>query len=216
MKTAGLQVLSLILVLSLTALACAAPGMVDDLLNPLPSDDFSKESSGWGIGTDSQSSVEYVDGGLQMIVYQPFFVTWSNPNTEVYENVHIEAGVKNASTDPKAFFGILCNEQIATTAFYYVGVSPNGYYAFIESTVTGDKYLKEGTSELISGSADSVRLGLDCSVNTLALYVNGQLVDSTSAGSLPGGSLGLFAATDELSNGANVTFDDFAVTPLGE
>lgn len=216
MTTAVLKVLSSILVLSLMALACAAPAVVDDLLNPLPSDDFSKESSGWGIGTDSQSSVEYVDGGLQMIVYQPFFVTWSNPNTEVYENVHIEVGVTNASTDPNAFFGILCNEQVETTAFYYVGVSPNGYYAFIESTVTGDKYLKEGTSELVSSSADAMRLGLDCSTDTLTLYVNGQVVDSTPADSLPSGSVGLFAATDELSNGANVTFDDFTVTKLGE
>ena len=63
MKSAGLKVFGFIIVLALAALACAAPSM-DSILNPLPTDDFSSDSSGWGTGTDADSSVEYANGGL--------------------------------------------------------------------------------------------------------------------------------------------------------
>lgn len=216
MKSAGSRVFGFIIVLAFAALACAVPS-VDSLLNPLPNDDFSNDTSGWGTGTDMQSSVEYKDGGLQFIVYEPFYVTWSSAGSESYENIHIETSVTNTSSDPNAMFGIICNEQGTTTAFYYVGVTPDGYYAFIKSSVVGDDvYLKEGTSDVISASSSSMRLGLDCGNGTLTLYVNGQQIDTTSDSSYTSGTIGLFAATDSVEGGATVVFDDFVVTKLGE
>lgn len=205
-----------IVALALAALACGLQD-VTSLLNPLPSDDFSNSGSGWGTGTDAQSSVEYVDGGLQMIVYSPFYVTWSTPDSEDYENIHIETSVKNNSGDPQAMFGIVCNEQGSTNSFYYVGVSPDGYYAFIKAAVgQDDVFMKEGNSDLISSSASSMRLGLDCGGGTLTLYVNGQRIDSLNDSAYSSGLVGLFAASDDQASGANVTFDDFVVTKLGE
>ena len=216
MKSAGLKVFGFIIVLALAALACAAPNM-DSILNPLPTDDFSSDSSGWGTGTDADSSVEYANDGLQMTVFTPFYMTWSTPDTVSYENVHIEASVTSTSSDPEAKFGIICNEAGTTNAFYYVGVSPDGYYAFIKSSVVGDDvYLKEGTSDVISASANSMRLGLDCGGGVLTLYVNGQQIDSVSDSTYVSGTVGLFASTDDVSGGASVIFDDFVVTKLGE
>jgi len=190
---------------------------VTSLLNPLPTDDFSNSSSGWGTGTDAQSSVEYADGGLQMIVYTPFYVTWSTPDLESYENIHIEASVKNISTDPEAMFGIVCNEQGSTSSFYYVGVSPDGYYAFIKAAVgQDDVFMKEGNSDLIRNSASSMRLGLDCGNGALTLYVNGQRIDSMNDSTYTSGVVGLFAASDDQASGASVIFDDFVTTQLGE
>lgn len=216
MKSVGLKAFSFVIVLALSALACAVPS-VSSILNPMPRDDFSSDSSGWGTGTDSSSSVEYANGGLQMIVYTPFFVTWSTQSIDSFENVHIEASVKNDSSDPEALFGIVCNEQGSTQSFYYVGVSADGYYAFIKSAVAQDDvFLKEGTSDLISASSGSMRLGLDCGGGSLTLYVNGQQIDSVSDSTYTSGLIGLFAASDDANGGANVTFDDFAVTKLGE
>ncbi len=216
MRSVGLKAFSFVIVLALAALACAVPS-VDSILNPMPRDDFSSDSSGWGTGTDDSSSVEYANSGLQMIVYTPFFITWSTQSLESFENVHIEASVKNESTDPEALFGIVCNGQGSTQSFYYVGVSPDGYYAFIKSAVAQDDvFLKEGTSDLISVSSGSVRLGLDCGGGLLTLYVNGQQIDSVSDSTYTSGGIGLFAASDDVNSGANVTFDDFAVTKLGE
>lgn len=216
MKSFNFKVLASIAALALAALACATPD-VASLLNPMPSDDFSSSSSGWGTGTDAQSSVEYTNGGLQMIVFQPLYVTWSTYGIESYENIHIEVGVQNSGTDPEAFFGIVCNEQGTTNSFYYVGVSPDGYYAFIKSAVAQDDViLKDGTSDAISGSAASMRLGLDCGNGSMSLYVNGQKIDSVSDSSYTSGVIGLFAASDDQASGANVIFDDFITTKLGE
>jgi len=205
------------MILALAALACATPSM-DSILNPMPKDDFSSDGSGWGTGTDSDKSVEYANGALEMNVYTPFYVTWSTPDIKPYENVHIEASVTNASSDPKAKVGIVCNEQGSTTAFYYVGVSADGYYAFIKSSITEkDVYLKEGTSDVISSaSAGSMRLGLDCSGSALTLFVNGQQIDTVSDSTYTSGTIGLFAAADEQNGGASAAFDDFVVTKLGQ
>lgn len=205
-----------VIVLALASLACGMPD-ITSLLNPLPNDDFSSSSSGWGIGTDSFSSVSYNNGGLTMQVFDPFYITWSNPNAEVYENVHMEVDVQNQSSDDKALFGFICNEQGTTNAFYYIGVSPDGYYAFIKSSIAADDvYLKEGFSDVISATADSMRLGLDCANGSSTLYVNGQVIDTVSDSSYTSGAVGLFAASEEFANGASVIFDNFEMTKLGE
>ncbi len=216
MKSFNGKVFVSVFMLVLSTLACAVPD-VSSLLSPLPNDDFSNESSGWGTGTDSNSSVEYLNDGLTFLVFEPFYVTWSTPDTTVYENTHLEVSVSNQSSDPEAVFGFVCNEQGTTSAFYYVGVSRSGYYAFIKSSVAlDDVFLKEGNSSVISSSADPLRLGLDCGNGSMTLYANGQMIDSVSDSSYTSGSVGLFVASDDQNTGAAVIFDDFAMTKLGE
>ena len=214
MKSLNLKISFAILVLVISSLACATPD-ISALLNPMPQDDFSNSSSGWGTGTDADSSVEYNNDGLEFKVYTPYYVTWSTPGLEVYENTHIEVNVQNTSTDQEAFFGIICNEQGTTNNFYYAGVSPDGYYAFNKSKLVGeDETLKTGTSDIISASSQSMRLGLDCKNGSMTLYVNGQLIDSVSDASYTSGVFGLFAATDDQQNGAPVIFDDFVSSKI--
>jgi hypothetical protein len=111
----------------------------------------------------------------------------------------------------------VCDEQGTLNSFYYVGVSSNGYYAFITSSiVAADVYLKEGTSDVITASPNSMRIGLDCGNGTLTLYVNGQQIDSVTDSTYTKGRVGLFAASDDQENGTDITFDDFAVTKLGQ
>jgi hypothetical protein len=216
MKSVGLKVFGFVVVLALASLACAVPSL-DSVLNPLPKDDFSSSGSGWGTGTDSSSSVEYANSGLHMVVYQARYVTWSTPDTASYENVHLEVSVVNASTDPKALFGFICNEQGSTNSFYYVGVASDGYYALIKSAVAAeDVYLKDGNSDAVKAAGTSMRIGLDCGNGNLTLYVNGQKIDSVSDSSYTSGVVGVFAASSDESSATDVTFDDFVVTKLGQ
>jgi hypothetical protein len=216
MKSLNLKLFFAILVLVMSSLACGMPD-VAALLDPMPKDDFSNSGSGWGTGTDADSSVEYNNDGLEIKVFTPYFVTWSTQSLESYENTHLEVNVQNNSTDPEAFFGFICNEQGTTNNFYYVGVSPDGYYAFYKSKIVGDDdTLKDGTSDIISASAQSMRLGLDCKNGSMALYVNGQLIDSVSDSTYTSGTFGLFGATDDEQNGTSVLFDDFATSKITE
>ena len=114
--------------LALAALACNAVtgggggGGDTPTSTPSPkvllSDDFS--SSKWGTGTDSDSSIEYANDALQMIVFTKNYFVWSTPNDQDYQNIHAEVTVNNNGTDSTTAFGIICNQQATNSNFHYV------------------------------------------------------------------------------------------------
>jgi len=206
-----------------TTLACSAlsslpsvPGVSGNA--SLLKDDFSDSNSGWGTGTDSNSSVEYVNGGLHMEGFRDNFFTWSNPDTETYKDVHMEVTVRNDGGDTKAGFGVMCDQQTVDSNYYYFSVSADGEYVIGKAAAgTEDVFLTNqndwGTSDLIPKNADSYHIGADCSHSTLTLYVNGKRVDSVSDATYQDGGVGLFLWTGDEPSGA-VTYDDFVMTSL--
>ena len=180
-------------------------------------DDFS--SVQWGTGTDADSSVEYADDALQMIIFTKNYFVWSTPDDEDYENIHMEVTAINNDTDPTTAFGIMCNQQITGDSFYYFAVTAAGQYAIAEASVAGkDVFLTNNDdweySDLITADAPSYRIGADCGNGTLTLYVDGQQVASVSDDSYTEGGVALFTWSGEEVASANVTFDDFLMTEL--
>jgi hypothetical protein len=116
-----------IVFLALTGLACQA--LTGGGAGNLPfSDDFS--TTGWGTGTDADSSVEYANNALQMIVYTQNYFIWSPPpGDSSYQNIHSEVTVINNDTDATTAFGIICNRQGATSNFHFLIMTPAGEYA---------------------------------------------------------------------------------------
>jgi hypothetical protein len=183
-------------------------------------DDFSDSSSGWGTGTDADSLVEYVNGGLQMKVYKTDYFTYSTPDETAYQNIHIEVTVANNSSDDLATFGVMCNQQVTKEAFYYMGISPNGEYAIAKAAVAKDDVIltnngKWAASDLITKNAKSYQIGADCSSDgTLTLYVDGKKIDSVTNTSYSKGRVALFAWNAKVASGTDVTFDNFVMTSL--
>jgi hypothetical protein len=181
------------------------------------SDDFS--SSQWGTGTDSDSSLEYANNALQMIVYTSNYFVWSTPNDQDYQNVHMEVTVNNNGTDSTTAFGIMCNQQTTKGNFYYVAMTPAGEYA-IAKAVDGqsDLFLTNNdqwaSSDQITKNASSYRVGADCGNGILTLYVDGQQIASASDSAYANGGVGLFTWSGEEANSTNVSFDDFVMTEL--
>ena len=198
-------------VLVLAALACSLPGS-----GALLEDNFSGSGS-WGTGTDADSSVEYGNEMLNFVVNKDLYFVWSTPNSEDYENIHMEVTAINNSTDSAGAFGIICNLQITNTSYYFA-VTGGGEYAIGKYTFAGDTLLTNdgqwGTSSLIAADAPSYRIGADCGNNTLTLYVDGQQIDSVSDSTYTSGNVGVFAWSGEQLNGTDVSFDDFVVTKL--
>jgi hypothetical protein len=204
--------------LALASLSCAA---FSSLLgkSALLQDDFSDSNSGWGTKTDSNSSIEYSNGGLQMKVLKQNYFIWSTPNGEDYDKVHIETTVINNGTDPTTAFGIMCNQQVIDTSFYYFAVTPGGEYAIARAqTGLTDVFLSNNdqwaTSDLIPQNASSYRVGADCGNGTLTLYVNGQQIASVSDSVHGPGGVGVFTWSGEEASSADVTIDDFVMTSL--
>lgn len=222
------QVILAIFVLALAALACnavAGGDGGDDPTGPtstpsprvILSDDFS--SSQWGTGTDADSSVEYANSALQMIVYTTNYFVWSTPNDQDYQNTHMEVTVNNNGTDSTTAFGIMCNQQPTTSNFYYVAMTPAGEYAIAKAAEGQDDVFltnndQWASSDLIAKDASSYNVGIDCGNGTITLYVNGQQIASVADASYISGGVALFTWSGEDATTTNVSFDDFLMTEL--
>jgi hypothetical protein len=213
--------------LALAALACQAVGggggdntpVASTEAQPkiLLSDDFS--SAQWGIGTDADSSVEYANEALQMIIFTKNNFMLSTPDEQDYQNVHVEVTVINNDTDSTTAFGLMCNQQVADDSFYYFAMTPAGQYAIAKATVDqSDVFLTNNdewaNSDLIAKNAASYRVGADCGNGTLTLYVDGQQIASVSDSTYTRGGVGLFTWSGEDVASANVSFDDFEMSEL--
>lgn len=188
---------------------------------PTPSaiftDDFS--SVRWGTGTDSNSSVEYANNALQIIVYTQNYFVWSTPDDQTYQDIHMEATVLNNGTDSTTAFGFMCNQQTTTDNFYYLAITPAGEYA-IAKAAEGEQDLfltnndQWASSDQIIQNASSYRVGADCGKGTLTLYVDGQQIASIADSSYTSGGVGVFTWSGEDATSTNVSFDDFIMTEL--
>jgi hypothetical protein len=180
-------------------------------------DDFS--STSWGTGTDSDSSVEYDNGTLKMVVNTKNWFVWSTPNDQDYQNVHMEVTAINNDTDPTTGFGIMCNQQTVNDSFYYFAITPAGQYAIAEASLAAsDVFLtnedKWEYSDLIKKNAESYRIGVDCGNGSLTLYVDDQKVASVQDDTYKSGGVALFVWSGEEATSANVSFDDFIMTQM--
>lgn len=181
------------------------------------SDDFS--SARWGTGTDADSSIEYANNALQVIVYTKNYFVWSTPNADTYQNIHIEATVLNNDTDSTTAFGIVCNKQGSTSNFHYLVVTPAGEYAIARAAEgQSDVFLTNNdqwsSSDLIAKNAASYRVGADCGNGTLILYVDGQQIASVSDAAYTSGGVALMVWSGEEATTTDVSFDDFLMTQL--
>ena len=222
------RIIFAVFVLALAALACSAVsgGGGTDPTGPtstpspkvILSDDFS--SAQWGTGTDADSSVEYANNALQMIVYTKNYFVWSTPNDEDYQNIHMEVTAINNGTDATTAFGLMCHQQAgADSSFYYLAVTPAGQYAIAKATTgESDVFLTNNdqwaSSDAIATDAASYRIGADCGSGTLTLYLDGQQIASVSDASYTSGGVAVFTWSGEEATNTNVSFDDFLMTEL--
>lgn len=182
-------------------------------------DDFSQSDAVWGIGTDSNSSIEYVNNTLRIIVYNKnwFVRTW--PDAGIQQDIHLEVTAINNGTDPFTSFGLVCNQQEDEDSYYYFAITPNRQYVIAKAAAgQEDLYLTNndnwGESNLIPENASSYRIGADCGNGRLALYVDGQLVDSVSDPSYSSGVVGLMVWSALEPTRTDITFDDFLMSEL--
>jgi hypothetical protein len=155
-----------------------------------------------------------------MIIYTKNWFVWSTPNTEEYQNIHMEVKVIDNEIDPTTTFGLMCDQQEVRDNFYYFAVRPTGEYAIVKAAEgQSDVYLTntEGqwaASELIPKEAPSYQVGADCGSGKLTLYVGGQEIASVSDSSYISGNVALFTFSAEEEPATNVSFDNFLIKEL--
>lgn len=183
-------------------------------------DDFSQDELTWGTLIDSVNSIDYDGETLRMQIFtEENWIVWSTPNSEIYEDIHVEVTVTNNDGETTTAFGIMCYQQEASDSYYYFAVTAGGEYAIaVAAEGQTDIFLTNddqwGDSDLITRNAGTYRVGADCGNGTLTLYVDGQLIDSVSDTTYSSGGVGLFTWSGDDVSTADVTFDDFIVTSL--
>ncbi len=182
-------------------------------------DDFSQQEVVWGTLADSDNVIEYDGESLRVTIFRDNWFVWTTPNTETYENIHVEVTVVNNDEQPNTAFGILCHHQDADESYYYMAVTPSQEYVIAKSEdgqtdvfLTNDD--QWGSSDRIPRNAASYRVGADCGNGTLTLYVDGAVIDSVSDASYTSGGVGLMTWSGFEAPSADVTFDDFLVLSL--
>lgn len=217
-----------ILALAVAGLACSSLSSLQSLpeisgaepvgARTLLADDFSDSDSGWGTGTDGDSAVEYEDGVLRMTAFKEYYFTWSTPDEEDYQDVHMDVTVNNESGDTLVGFGVLCNQQVVDSSFHYFVVTTLGEYAIARAEIgKEDLFLTNNDdwtkSASIPAGAGTYRIGADCGAGALTLYVNGVEIDSVSDPTFKEGGVGLFIWSAEEPSGT-ISYDDFVMTAL--
>lgn len=184
-------------------------------------DDFSNQNEPWGLLSDADQTIEYVNDTLKAKLTPTNWFVWTRPNDVDYENVHIETTVYPNNSDQYTAFGLMCQQQADNDAYYYFVITPAGQYV-IAKTKSGatDLFLTNNDdwaySNVIPKKAKSYRIGADCAGNgTLTLYVNDQKVDSVTDTSYTKGMVGVVIWSSETKNGiTDVNFDDYLITAI--
>ncbi len=195
------------------------PGSPSTYNQVILKDDFSDNTSGWGIANDANKVVQYTQGTLEFQVIKPNDFVYSTPSDTAYSNVHIEVTVKPNASDANSAFGVLCDQQTTSEDFYYFAITPNGQYAIaLAATGKQDVFLtnndKWGTSTLIPTNASSYKVTVECSNGVLNLYVNDKMIDTASDSTYTSGMVGLFAWSGKAASSADMSFDNFSMTSL--
>ena len=111
--------------------------------NVLLEDDFSAGSN-WGILTDADTSIEYLEDALHMVVFRKNYFVWTTPNDTDYKNIHLEVTVIINDTDSNTAFGIMCNQQAsADDSYYYFAITPSAQYVIAKAEDWTDRYIPD-------------------------------------------------------------------------
>ncbi|HHY49105.1 MAG TPA: hypothetical protein GYA10_05095 [Alphaproteobacteria bacterium] len=181
----------------------------------LLSDDF---TANWGTGTDENSSIEYRNNQLQVVVFTKNWFVWSTPDGRSYERIHMEVTVNNNDADSTTAIGFMCNKAPASADFHYLAMTPAGQYAIARAQEgQNDVFLTNGgkwaNSSAIRQNAASYRIGADCG-DELVLYVDGVEIARAADSSYRSGGVGLIVWSGEQATRTDVSFDDFVMTSL--
>jgi hypothetical protein len=181
-------------------------------------DDFSNASGGWSIDFGSNSTAQFEDGQYVLQILATKLLIWTTSASGDLSDVRVEVTAASSGVANDPGMGIVCGYQ-DDDHFYYLGMTPDGYYAISKFNADDGVMLTSSTDEWERSARiplydPSYQLDADCgSDGTLALFVNGVEVARANDTDYPSGVIGLMAQTFN-DQPAEVRFDDLVVTAL--
>jgi hypothetical protein len=174
-------------------------------------EDFSRVPSGWGTREGDEALVAYDQGGLRILINQPYYDAWSVAGKK-YTNVEIEVDVKRQGGPLDNVFGVICRYQDGENYYQFL-ISSDGYYGIAK--VKDGQYRLIGIEQLqytprIRKDHPNHHLKVVCDGANLSLSVDELLLLDAADGDFSQGDVGVVAgAYSEL--GVDMLFDNFIV-----
>jgi len=208
--------------LGLDGMSTTTPGITEAPAATGPvlfQDNFTKSTSGWGTGSNTDRTVDYMQGTLDFKVFAAADFVFSTPSDTDYTDVHMEVSIAPNDSNLDTAFGFFVISRSTTTPSI-MGDHLLGKYTIAKAVAKKpDYFLTSNNSWVISTAIPdhqvSYALGIDCgSDGMLTLYVNGRRIDSIADSTYAKGHVGLFAWSSPHVNAADVNFSNFKITSI--
>jgi hypothetical protein len=206
-----------VVTLSFSIIACQYASQLTDQLSSsgdaIFRDDYSQPYAGWSRGTDLPNGgiSDYSDGKFRILVNEPNFDYWSNPNLS-FKNSRVEVDAARQAGPDINRFGLICRYKDELNYYFFI-ISSDGYYGV--GKVKDNHLSMIGMKEMLP--SDAVLLGselnhlrADCIGDQLFFYVNGRLLTQVSDSDFSSGDVGILAGTFD-QPGVDIAFDNFVV-----
>lgn len=173
-------------------------------------DDFSDLESGWAIDEEA-GAYGYADGVYQITV-EPGIYRWVLREEDAYTDISLEVDIAFAPEDPTAYAGLVCRST--EDGYFYADISPAG--DFVIGQVTGGEVvvLSDWTvNEAIDITAEAVNtLQMDCIGDTIAVYANGEFLESVTVDEVAGGYGFEAGSSESTTDIVTAFFDNMSVS----
>jgi hypothetical protein len=179
---------------------------VTEIFSPEPAsdvlfeDDFSDDSTGWGVFADQDANLGVVNGAFRILVIAPKYLIWSTPG-EDFSDAIIEVDTQKATGPDAAEYGVICRyseDSSGRNSFYYLVIAGDTYAAIIK--VINDEQIEISARDVqfksINSGNASNHIRAECVGSSLVLSVNGTEIFSETDTSLTSG-MSLIATTYE-------------------
>jgi len=208
MKAWYRRILPVLVALILLAVGCRAR---QD--KPALEDRFEVPDGPWGEHSGDGFDRGYASGGYFFEITKPNWFVWTTSAKE-FGDTRIEIDARHASGSNDSHTGIICRLDDAG-AFYYLAVSPDGYYGIFRRLDSGSlEAINEARamvhSPAIKTGNESNRIEAVCEDNQLSLSANGELLETVIDGTLRKGRVG-FGAGSGANGTVRIHLDDLVV-----
>jgi hypothetical protein len=180
---------------------------------PALEDRFEVPGGPWGEQSGDGFDRGYASGGYFFEIARPNWFTWAT-SAKVFGDTRVEIDAHLASGPDDNHTGIICRLDDAG-AFYYLAVSPDGYYGIF-------RRLDSGSLEAINESramvySPAIKTGNEenhieaiCEDDRLSLSANGELLETVIDGALRKGRVG-FGAGSGANGNVRIGLDNLVV-----
>ncbi len=184
-------------------------------MTPLPyTDDFSTTNGGWKTANEDTIKIAVQDGALHFSIDDLDTIAWSTPKDKRFGDFVLDVDATQVAGPNDNTYGVIFRYQDDRN-FYRLDISGDGYFAVLKRKDGAWSKLQDyATTPAVKQGNMTNHLQVIAKGNQFTFNVNGQIVKTFSDNDFPNGNVGVTAGTLSNEPGAQIAFDNVAVSEV--